>query len=177
MLIGLFLVISPVLSGSSSAQEFRYQVPMAPEFDSRGNLIESAHSYASEPPAGGNSDTYHQSRGQTRQAEHDQLAPQPRNASAPVGMAVTAHRRTTARSARGVPGSMQTGQIPGPQMQTRARPDCSQYPMAIARAQNDAEMQALAKEFLTCLMMNGMDQEQAKQHVLPAIKTYEMARQ
>jgi len=57
------------------------------------------------------------------------------------------------------------------------RPDCSQFPMMIARARSEPEMQMTARQYLTCLLKIGWNMEQARAQVISTIEsTYRLAR-
>ncbi len=174
MTAGLCLLCGPVLLQLSFAQNFPYQVPKAPEFDSRGNLVGPS-------PSGANPSR----NGSLPQAARAPSGDQPgrsavpartRRASAPAGMAVGVPPGPIMATPSGGPAPMAA-----PNAHSSARPpgmpDCSPYPMMIARARSDQEMQAIAKEFLTCLLVNGWDQKRAQQHVITTIEsTYSMGR-
>jgi len=66
--------------------------------------------------------------------------------------------------------------MPAP-AQPEERPDCSVYPMAIARARSETEMQMTARQYLSCLLKNGWNMDQAKTQVISTIEsTYRLAR-
>ncbi len=43
--------------------------------------------------------------------------------------------------------------------------------MMIAKARNENEMRRMARQYLTCLMQNGWNSEQARQQVINTIET------
>jgi hypothetical protein len=164
-----FVVLCAVASGN--AQTFPYSAPQAPEFDQNGNPM---------PPG----------RGEIVQPD-PQAGPQPQQNIAPRDQpdyravrpyapqeqpAPNANPRRSKRQAnqgqymppnRAAPASA----APPPQPQAGVRPDCSQFPMLIARSQSEAEMQMTAKRYLACLIQNGWQPDQAKQQVIATIES------
>jgi hypothetical protein len=55
-------------------------------------------------------------------------------------------------------------------------PDCSNYPMMLARARNKPEMQSIARHFLTCLLQSGWTMDSARKHVISTIETVKAMR-
>ena len=179
------LFIIGVLPGLNLlAQDFPYSVPKAPEFDDRGNHSEP------EP-----ADTYAPRKRSKRRSEYgDQdnqtdlravrpyapngpqsaiAPPQPRPDIPPAGYA--------ARSTPAIPSNHSQSPPPPPQQvypppqqptaATQGRPDCSSYPIMIQQARSETEMRAAAQMYLTCLVKNGWNMDQAKNHVIMTIET------
>ena len=178
--LGFFLIIGMFLEPGLLAQDFPYSVPQAPEFDRRGNHVESAPADNYEPRrrvrrhsehvAPSNETEFRSVRPYTPNGPQPMVAPsQPRPEVPPVGHA--------ARPAP-APHQIQTPPPPPAQPQPpQGRPDCSQYPMMIARASSEAEMRGVAQMYLTCLLKSGWNMEQARSHVITTIEsTYRLAR-
>jgi hypothetical protein len=182
--LGLFLIIGLFQGPSLLAQDFPYSVPQAPEFDRRGNHIESAPADNYEPRkrsrrysrhhSHSNETDLHSVRPYAPNGPQPMVAPpQPYPAVPPAGYA--------ARPAPS-PSPHHTQAQPPPVAQyppaaTQGRPDCSRYPMMIAQARSEAEMRGVAQMYLTCLLKSGWNMEQAKQHVITTIEsTYRLAR-
>ena len=179
----VFLLISGVFQEKRSlAQDFPYSVPQAPEFDRRGNHIESepADNYTPRPRSGRNSE--HNSSGNEEDlrsvrpyapnGSQPMVAPPSQPAAPPAGYAT---RPAPAPS----PQQIQTPPPPAaqyPPAASQGRPDCSRFPMMIAQARSEAEMRGVAQMYLTCLLKSGWTMDQAKQHVITTIEsTYRLA--
>jgi hypothetical protein len=68
-----------------------------------------------------------------------------------------------------------TAAMPAP-TQPEERPDCSMYPMVIARSRSDPEMQMAARQYLSCLLKNGWNMDQARMQVISTIEsTYRLS--
>ncbi len=176
--IFILCVAAPVAWG----QDFPYAVPQAPEFDDHGK-----ETPADRTPAQSQKPTYH---APAPSAPRSQPAPQSSGAMPP---SAPQYRQTqpyqpqepapqpTRRSKK---RSQQQREYAGPppgapqqQPQQNVRPDCSQYPMAIARAQSEPQMQDIARSYLTCLLQNGWQMDQARQQVITTIEsTYRLTR-
>lgn len=180
-----FLLISGMFQEPGLlAQDFPYSVPQAPEFDRRGNHIESlpADNYAprkrsrghSGHPAPDNETDLRSVRPYAPSGSQPMVAPsQPYPAAPSAGYA--------ARSAPAPqPHQVQTPPPPPAQPShaaSQGRPDCSQFPMMIARAGSEPEMRAAAQMYLTCLLKSGWNMERARSHVITTIEsTYRLAR-
>lgn len=171
---------------SALAQEFPYSAPRAPEFDYRGNYLGPG----SEPPSS-QKDSSHddgqvrESRGRsyyTSVRPYAPQAPNPRHgsSSSPRRYEPTAPQRVPVEASTPVqpPPQVQPQPHPQPQPQVQQQPvDCSGYPMAIARARSQGEMQMIARQYLTCLLKTGWPQDQARQQVIKTIEsTYAVTR-
>jgi len=174
LLIGCVAVIPHV----AEAQDFPYAVPQAPEFNGGGNELPS-----------GQADTELSPRRRRSRARQEQPPPAswtdyrtarpyvPQDASSamrqPAGP--RAQRGSTYPGpASAPPPAVGTTPPPG---SVQDRPDCSQYPMMIARSRSEPEMQMTARQYLTCLLKNGWNMEQARNHVIATIEsTYKLAR-
>lgn len=175
---GILVLISQVLASTVSAQGFPYNgptAPVAPEFDERGNPVQPGYESPGPPKRRSNAAG---SRG-TGEAPADYRAvrpyvqrpssqgrivapanPQPPQYQPPPGGPTPVAATPSQPMGPNQPGST-----------FRERPDCSAYPMMIAQARSQGEMQGLAKEYLTCLIGNGWDMEQAKKQVITTIET------
>jgi hypothetical protein len=60
--------------------------------------------------------------------------------------------------------------MPAP-VQQEERPDCSVYPMIIARSRSDPEMQMAARQYLSCLLKTGWNMDQARMQVISTIES------
>lgn len=160
-MVGLcLLLVTPAIG-----QEFPYQAPKAPEFDSSGKYVT--------PGARGISANNQQSRPVRRTAARPDPKPQPRSQPRPISS--TPPRGMYASN--NVPASPQpratavSNRAPQPvQPQVQRKPDCSEYPMRIANAKTKAEMQQIARYYLGCLVNNGWPQESARQQVITTIQ-------
>ncbi len=79
------------------------------------------------------------------------------------------------------PGTVPAASAPPPQGgpgQPQMIKDCSHYVKLIANSRSEAEMRAMAREFLTCLMQIGWSAEDARKHVIATIEsTYRVMKQ
>ncbi len=184
--VGLVVMLQGAFPADLPAQEFPYIVPMAPEFNSSGELVRPDRSATgrsrrryrapSAPPVAPSSGNYRRPRPYAPPPSEELVYPQPMNPPAPQYAQPPQRPRAVApvpQRPPAVASAPPTGAVPSSvQQQGPPRtPDCSGYPMLIANARSDAEMQTAAREYLTCLMMNGWPQEQAKKHVIGVIET------
>jgi hypothetical protein len=174
LLTGILFLAGAFVSQSVVAQDFPYSVPQAPEFDHRGNYVEPGSIDETDGGHRRRSRAYSRSNG--NELRYGEAKPYAADAP-PV------RSRRHAPRVRGYvpppPGpptvASNLPSAPPPQMQQR--PDCSQYPMMIARAQNEPAMQMIARQYLTCLLKSGWTMDQARQHVINTIEsTYRLAR-
>jgi hypothetical protein len=182
--LGLFLITGMFQGPGLLAQDFPYSVPQAPEFDRRGNHIESAPADSYEPRRRSRRHSRHHSPGNETDLRSVRpyapngpqpmvAPPQPYPAVPPAGYA--------SRPAP-APSQHHTQTPPSPPAQQspaayQGRPDCSRYPMMIAQARSEAEMRGVAQMYLTCLLKSGWNMDQAKRHVIMTIEsTYRSAR-
>jgi len=167
--IGCLMISGAAVTPPARAQDFPFLVPQAPEFNSRGQQTEP-------------------------QGRENLAAPYP-EARPPRGSPGPANRDTSTYRARrpGIPpeqmttGPTRRGPVQAPPQQPATptpysgpsyarqgpspRPDCSQYPMAIAQARTEEEMRMAARLYLTCLMENGWSPEQARNHVISVVES------
>ncbi len=176
--LGCFLIIGIFQEPRSLAQDFPYSVPQAPEFDRRGNHIESG------PESEDNYAPPKRSRHHSRHRSHDDQAdlrsvrPYAPNGPQPMAAPPQPHPAVppTSYAARQAPQPRQI-QTPPPQSAPQppptpqGRPDCSRYPMMIAQARSEGEMRAVAQMYLSCLLKSGWNMEQARNHVIMTIET------
>jgi hypothetical protein len=197
-LFAIIICVSTIVIQSPpiSAQDFPYLAPEAPEFDGRGTMVRN--------PARAEQLPKQRNQGATQQPSGLRVEP-PSIPSAPFaggqlkGHPVAAPRvplyegpsEASQRSTRQTspsqaydyqepvnrkPSPAPTATKPQPQMTERQ--DCSQFPILIANSRSDAEMQFTARRFLTCLMDNGWNADQARQQVISIIEsTYRPPRQ
>jgi hypothetical protein len=199
--VGIILMAVVVALGSglcqrAQAQDFPYMVPQAPEFDDRGTPVQSSDGESSAPRSHLRRGNYPQA-GEVRSEPENrvdyrsvrQYTPRtgPRSAAMPpitgqseLSSPPQAHYPTPASTR---PQQRQTARNQPPQ-QPGASPggppgqlDCSQFPQVIAQAASEGEMQLAAREYLTCLLRTGWNQDMARKHVIATIETaYKLAR-
>jgi hypothetical protein len=163
-----FVVLCSALPGD--AQVFPYSAPQAPEFDQNGNPMPPGRveSVQPDPQAGSQPQQNVAPRDQVDYRSVRPYAPQDQASASPGS------RRSKRASNQGqyIPPNraVPSSAVPPPQPQAGARPDCSQFPMLIARSQSEAEMQMTAKRYLACLLQNGWQMDQAKQQVIATIE-------
>ncbi len=174
-LAGSLFLAGAFVSQCVVAQDFPYSVPQAPEFDHRGNYVESGSTDA--PDA----EYRPRSRRTPRQNENaprygDVKPYSPQDAPAPPSRRPAPRAQNYTPAPPGPPTmASNTPSAPPPQMQQR--PDCSQYPMMIARAQSEPDMQMIARQYLSCLLKSGWAMDRAREHVINTIEsTYRLAR-
>ncbi len=195
VLIAFFVLLNNIIIAPAlvKAQEFPYVAPSAPEFDGRGNLVRDATRPSQlqtgqarvssqgnvQPDMSTSINTYAVRPSPTPKpvvapqtpyySGSQDLAPKPRRqASYPQS---PDNRQATSGS---TPlASAPTQAMPEPTQ----RQDCSHFPMLIANSRSEAEMQMTARRYLTCLIQNGWNMDQARQHVISTIEsTYRLAR-
>jgi hypothetical protein len=176
--LGFLLITGMFRESGLLAQDFPYSVPQAPEFDRRGNHIESAPGDNYAPRKRSRSHSKHRSHSNETNLssvrpyspngpqpmvappQHYPAAPPPGYAARPAPTPSPQHTQT-----RHPPVAKH------PPAATQGRPDCSRYPMMIAQARSDAEMRGAAQMYLTCLLNSGWNMEQARNHVIMTIET------
>ncbi len=200
--VGIFLVAVLVALGSglcqrAEAQDFPYMVPQAPEFDDRGTPVQSSDADSSgsrhrlrrgnypqavevrsDPE---NRVDYRTERPYVPRTGPRSAAMPPTNGQAELASPPQAHYPTPAstrpqsrRTARNQPPQQPTAPPQGP---PPGQLDCSRFPQVIAQASSDGEMQLAAREYLTCLLRTGWNQELARKQVIATIETaYKLAR-
>jgi hypothetical protein len=177
--LGFLLVAASFRSGAVHSQDFPYVVPQAPEFDGRGNQVDAQPGYPESPRK--RSKHRPDSYSTNDQADFRSVRPyNPQESSVPaaaVRPSMPAHvppPRYESPPAQGPPVASIPQQPPAAAQQ---RPDCSRYPIMIAQARSDQEMQIAARMFLTCLLQTGWNMDQAKAQVIRTIETtYRVAR-
>jgi hypothetical protein len=181
LLAGALFLAGAFVSKGVVAQDFPYSVPQAPEFDNRGNHVESG---SSETP---DAEYRPRSRSSSRQHENDPQYGEVKPYSPQDAPPVQSRRRAPRVQAytpppAGPPGpagppTMASNHPPGPPPQMQERPDCSPYPMMIARAQSEPDMQMIARQYLTCLLKSGWTMDRARAQVINTIEsTFRLAR-
>jgi hypothetical protein len=163
------------------AQDFPYAVPQAPEFDTGGSMLPPA--FAEEPvpePRSLQPQPSHRKRSRSStepRTDYRTVRPYvPQDAPPPEASYPQIPQPPIAGPPQmGNPAVASTPPGSPPQMQQRL--DCSKFPMLIAQAKSDQEMQWTARLYLTCLVRSGWNEEQAKQQVVNTIEsTYRLAR-
>jgi hypothetical protein len=179
-------------------QDFPYLAPSAPEFDGRGNLVREAakpsQSLSANAPSKTPSQTPMRIEAPYTPYTHNGSTSSPNTATKPVtaprapgygGSQDASPRPPRQASVPPSPDYQQAtrspspsaSSLPQPQSQPMQRQDCSQFPMLIANCRSEAEMQMTARRYLTCLIQNGWNMDQARQHVISTIEsTYRLAR-
>jgi hypothetical protein len=166
-------------------QDFPYSVPQAPEFDERGGS--RSFDVAPRPDAAPRSRSRQQP--EQEQVDYRSVRPYVPQESAPIPQQPYQENGVRAPRINPAPvnpyeASQQVRHVPQqpapmrppanvrqPQPQQEQRPDCSMYPMMIAQSKSESEMQMIARQYLTCLMKTGWNQDQAKQHVISTIES------
>jgi len=186
--LGILLVLGSLQEQISPAQDFPYSVPQAPEFDSEGNHIETggADTYTPrkrskrrlEPAA---PDPEIDARGArpyvSDESQSETSPPQPSTPPAGYGPPPAQSSPGNHRQSPGRNSHIASVPVQQPPLTTQQRPDCSRYPMMIAQARSEPEMQMAARMYLTCLLKSGWNIEQARNHVITTIEsTYRIAR-
>ncbi len=159
------------------AQDFPYSVPKAPEFDYRGNYLGPG----SDPPPSQERSSRNGGQEQASQGRAYYTAVRPYAPKAPVtrqGLGPASQRQPVPRPQRiRATASTPPPPEPGSQPQMQQPPDCTGYPLAIARARSQGEMQMIARQYLTCLLKTGWPQDRARQQVIRTIEsTYALTR-
>jgi hypothetical protein len=173
LVAGLIICSAPMVVDVLLAQDFPYSVPQAPEFDEGGNLVQPG----GDAPTTGRRAT----RSWTPRPEHESatdyraarpiVSQEPPVPARPRPQRVRSYTQSQDRSS--AMASAPAQQAPGFQ----ERPDCSRYPMMIARAGSEQEMQMTVKMYLKCLLDSGWNMEQARTHVIRTIEsTYRLPR-
>lgn len=196
LVCGFFFLLATMVS-SVLGQDFPYLVPEAPEFDARGNLMRSAPtprmqepgsqtgllgqspssapSFAN-PPKTQLPDENQRYRSERREAPRTSYQDARSHGATPAAVSPVP-RPGQPRAYEPNPNQMPNQQnalgAPGPgQAVNPPRPDCSEYPARLAHARTEAEMQAVARYYLGCLMQNGWNQATATTHVSTLIDTW-----
>lgn len=178
-ILGVVIVCFAIVPQGLEAQDFPYAVPQAPEFSGGAAALPSGEAEAEPRRKKKRSRSRHEQSPPSSWSDYRTVRPyvpqdsppamrQPAGPRAPLG--ATYHGRPT--SAPPAPAA-----TPPPSGSVQRRPDCSQYPMMIARSRSEPEMREVAKQYLTCLLMNGWNMEQARKQVIATIEsTYRLGR-
>jgi hypothetical protein len=178
--LGILLLLGCFQDDAVHSQDFPYVVPQAPEFDGQGSQVDSLSAYPDAPRKRSKrrADSY-SSNGQTDVRSIRPYVPQETQAPA---TSVRAPNGPVSAPAQGYgsppPQTAPIAAVPSqPPAQAQQRPDCSRFPMMIAQARSEQEMQNAARMYLTCLLHSGWSMEQARQHVITTVEaTYRAAR-
>ncbi|MDQ1238383.1 MAG: hypothetical protein QG577_568 [Thermodesulfobacteriota bacterium] len=190
-LFAIIICVSTIVIQSLpiSAQDFPYLAPEAPEFDGRGTMVRNPvrgeqspkqrnqgspqppSALRVEPPTIPNAPY---SGGQLQ--GHPVAAPRVPIFEGPSEASQRSTRQTSPPQVYDQQGSVNRKPSTAPpatkpQPQTKERQDCSQFPILIANSRSEAEMQFTARRFLTCLMDNGWNADQARQQVINIIES------
>jgi len=188
--LGILLLLGCFQDDAVHSQDFPYVVPQAPEFDGEGSQVDSQPGYPDVPRKRSKrrADSY-SSNGQTDVRSIRPYVPQEtqvpaavvRSPNEPMSTPGQGYGTPSARSPMSTPGQgygsppTQTPPVASVPSQSPAqsqqRPDCSRYPMMIAQARSEQEMQNAARMYLTCLLQSGWSMEQARQHVITTVET------
>lgn len=175
VLAGVLVLAGAFVSQGVVAQDFPYSVPQAPEFDNRGNYVEPGSAEA--PDTGRRPRSRHYPQVNENELRYGEVKSY---ASQDVPPSHSRRRSPRAQGYASPPPrspTMASNPPPPPPPQMQERPDCSQYPMMIARAQSEPDMQMIARQYLTCLLKNGWTMDQARLHVINTIESaYRLAR-
>ncbi len=190
-----FMVFGVAGEGKLYAQVFPYAAPKAPEFDTNGDVV--SQSYENTPAP--------QSARSVERAPADESRVKPAVAPTRYGVPMApevAPRRHSSRRTRDYSEPTTTQAVasrqpaappqsysqpygppsatpgpPGPApVQGSMVPDCSNYPMMLARAGSKQELQSVARHFLTCLLQSGWNMDSARKHVISTIETVKAMR-
>ncbi len=146
--VGLLMSLGAVASKEAAGQRFPYEAPQAPEFDDRGNAIDSA---TDKKPS--------------RDSQSSRVRPVAPRTPIPASSSRTPRVRSE------LPQPPPTAATPNvPPQQPQEPPDCSQFPGLIATAQAPNQMRWYARQYLTCLLKRGWRMPQAKQEVIRIIE-------
>jgi hypothetical protein len=168
--ISLLFMVGVLVADPASSQQFPYAVPEAPEFDSEGNHVEQGvrakkqkrRSLRRRGPRSGSRYAVNNNAPQPRVRTRAPAAPvAPRSGVSPR----PAYRRPA------VPAQPVVSRPTPPPNQVRRRQDCSRYPMMIANSRSEAQMRMTARQYLTCLINDGWNMDQAKTQVVSTIQT------
>jgi hypothetical protein len=174
LLAGTLFLAGAFIGKCVVAQDFPYSVPQAPEFDNRGNYVESGST--DEDDGGHRQRSRAYSRSNRNELRYGEARPYVPDSPPPRSRRRTHRVQSYAPPPPGPP-TMASNQPSAPPPQMQQRPDCSQYPMMIARAQNEPDMQMIARRYLTCLLQNGWPMDRARSQVISTIEsTYRLAR-
>ena len=202
ILAGFCVVVGIVGSGPVCAQVFPYAAPKAPEFDSNGEVVLHQSGDETAPPSISENQSApaqespvqpavahtrygvpmapeviprrgpsRRQRGPSRRQRARIGTPQTQAAMAPRQAAPPQNYSQP----YGPSPSAPPNQVQGPN-QDPAVPDCSSYPMMLARAANRHELQSIARHFLTCLLESGWTMDSARKHVISTIETVKAMR-
>jgi hypothetical protein len=175
ILAGTLFLAGAFVTQSVVAQDFPYSVPQAPEFDNRGNYVEAGST--DEPDAGQRQRSRAYPQVNENELRYGEVKSYDRQDAPPARSRRRAPRAQNYNPPPPGPPAMASIQPPPPPPQMQERPDCSQYPMMIARAQSEPHMQTIARQYLTCLLKNGWTMDRARQQVIATIEsTYRLAR-
>lgn len=181
-LLAALFVFSCAFSGETFGQDFPYAVPQAPEFDTGGSMLPPA-SVEEPAPASKTQPSSHRRSKSSKEPKpdygtvrpyvpHDE-GPQMASPQVPQAPIVPAPQIQPPQI--GNPAVASTP--PGPPPQMAPQLDCSRFPLLLAQAKSDQEMQWTARLYLTCLIRSGWSEDQAKQQVINTIEsTYRLAR-
>jgi hypothetical protein len=190
-LLLLILILGQVPGQPVFAQDFPYIAPQAPEFDNRGNHLERVFPRSSSPVRG--QERRPVPTDNAMRSDYPPIQQESPQVGLPIvpGPLFSPQAPTHSRSQDGQQkfrAPISPSQIPE-YTPPRVRPptvastppdssaqiqelsDCSQYPILIAGARSENEMQFTARRYLTCLVQNGWNEDQARQQVIRIIET------
>ncbi len=170
------VLVGTVVTQSVVAQDFPYSVPKAPEFDNRGNHLDTGSTQPLDSRHRRHSRRYQQQN--SNSLRYGSVKPYVPKMLLQLPRANGRRGLTSITSSRVLQQwHPEPAYQPPPPPQVQQRPDCSRYPMMIARARTEPEMQMTARLYLTCLLDSGWGMDQARQQVINTIEsTYRLTR-
>jgi len=177
-ILGLLLGCLAIVPQGLEAQDFPYAVPQAPEFNGGGKAVPSNEADAERPRKRNRSRYRHEQPSSRSWSDYGTVRPYVPPDSPPTVRQHAGPKAPLGATYRGPTSAPPpSAAAPPPSGSAQRGPDCSQYPMMIARSRSEPEMREIAKQYLTCLLMNGWNVEQARKHVIATIEsTYRLAR-
>ena len=153
-------------------QDFPYLAPVAPEVDNGGSQLRGPGKSNNDQKIGPRITPF-----EPEAIKNFGFGPPTQDYEDPIVSKPPSTKQGTPSQSQPRPAMRQDAYPPSPgPKQNRAptqqpkRVDCSQYPVMIAQARSEAEMQITARYYLTCLMQNGVPMENAKAQVIQTVE-------
>jgi hypothetical protein len=176
-ILGLLIGFLAIVPQGLEAQDFPYAVPQAPEFDRGGRAAPADQADTETPRKRKRSHHRHEQSSPRSRSDYRTVRPYVPQDAPPAGQQPAGPRAPLGATYHGPTSAPRPPAPAPPSASVQRRPDCSQYPMMIARSRSEPEMREISKQYLTCLLMNGWNIEQARNHVIATIEsTYRLAR-
>lgn len=176
-ILGLLIGCLAIVPQGLEAQDFPYAVPQAPEFGKGGKAHSSSQDDAETPRKRKRSHYRYEQPSPRSWSDYRTVRPYAPQDAPPAGQQPAGPRAPLGATYHGTTSAPPPPTAAPPSASAQRRPDCSQYPMMIARSRSEPEMREVAKQYLTCLLMNGWNMEQARKHVIATIEsTYRLGR-